>query len=191
MLLHQYQHQEELSQGNPNEWALECEYHAGVILFGMDSSLECFVFAINSLGFAKYPDEFCNITDPRFLKRIGPKNILGGDQSDKLNPRPGYHNHFRRMVALWKQSDSLLSTIFEYHDVAKHRSAVVQGGRLGEVRIRDNPKQPGILMSSTLHTLQSLTREYQKFVDELLPIALEESAIAFGYTLVKKSPGSA
>lgn len=172
VLLHQYQHQAETIQGNPNEWALECEYHAAVILFGMDSSLECFVFAVNALGFAKSPNEFCSITDPTSLRQVSPTNILGGDPTDKRNPRPGYQQLFPRVVALWKKNEHLLSTIFEYHDVTKHRSAVAQGGRLGELRIRDNPKQPGSLMSSTSYTLESLAYEYQQFVDELLPIAL-------------------
>jgi hypothetical protein len=187
VLLHQYQHEQEKIQGNPNEWGLECEYHAGVILFGMDSSMECFVFALNALGFARSPGDFCDIADPKLIKQISPKNILGGGPSDKRNPRPGYQLLFPRVVTLWKSSEPLLSAIFEYHDVTKHRQAVVQGGRLGESSIRGDPKQPGSLMSSTSHTLESLAHEYQRLVDELLPIALEEGAAAFGYTTVKKN----
>jgi hypothetical protein len=186
VFLHQYQQQEESVQGNPNEWVLECEYHAGIILFGMDSSLECFVFAMNALGFAKDPKVFCSITDEKALKRIKPQNILGGDASDKHNPRPGYLRYFPRVVDLWKKNASLLARLFEYHEVTKHRSAVAQGGRLGELRIREKPKQPGRLASSTAYTLQSITHEYQQFMDELLPIALEECAAVFGYTTIKK-----
>lgn len=192
VLLHQHQQRAEIinpAQLNPNEWVLECEYHTGIILFGMDSSLECFVFAINALGFAKSPKEFCSIKDSKSLRGVSPKNIFGGNRNDKFNPRPGYLQYFPRVVALWKKNENLLSTIFEYHDVSKHRSAVAQGGRLGEVRVRDNPKQPGSCMSSMSYTLQSLTHEYQKFIDELLPIALEEGTATFGYTTIKKNLG--
>src|SRR6266851_8980214 len=97
VLLHEYQEREETAQGNPNEWAVECDYHAGVILFGMDSSLECFIFALNALGFAKAPQAFCDITDQKHLTKIGPKNILGpSDPKDKFNPRPGYQQSFPR-----------------------------------------------------------------------------------------------
>lgn len=180
-----HQDQNNLAQSNPNEWALMCEYHAGVIFFGMDSSLECFVFAVNALGFVKSPSEFCNITDPKAVRQIGPANILGG-LNNKLNPRPGYKQYFPQVEKLWTKKRSLLSTIFEYHDVTKHRSAVVTGGNLGELSIIDDPKQPGSLMSNP-RTLQSITHEYQKFMDELLPIALEESAATFGYSVTKKS----
>lgn len=185
VLLHQFQHKAESVQGNPNGWVLECEYYAGIILFGMDSSLECFIFTINALGFAKYPNEFCNIMDFASLKKIGPKNILGGDEKGRFNPRPGYQLYFPQVVNLWKENKDLISTIFEYHDVTKHRSAVVQGGRLGELAIKDNPKQPASATSSASYTLQSLAKNYQEFMDDLLPIALEESAAIFGYTMKK------
>jgi len=63
LLLHQFQQQAEFDplKINPNDWGTECEYHAGIILFGMDSSLECFVFAMNAIGFAKSPHDFCNM----------------------------------------------------------------------------------------------------------------------------------
>src|SRR5262249_519967 len=107
--------------------------------------------------------------------------------SRPLNPRPGYHKHFPRIVALWGKNKSLISTIFEYHDVSKHRLAVAQGGRLGELYITDNPKQPGSLMSSTSYTIQSLSHIYQEFIDELLQVAIEEAAAAFGYTIIKRN----
>lgn len=188
VLLNRYQQQAEIQpQHNPNEYVIECDYHAGIILFGMDSSLECFVFAINALGFAKAPDKFCNITEMKQLKTIRPQNILGGDPKDKWNPRPGYQMYFPQLVALWKKNESLIKTIFEYHDVSKHRTAVSTGGNFGTLRMIDDPKQSGVLKSSTSLTLQSLAIEYQKFMDALLPIALEEGGSAFGFTVTKKT----
>jgi hypothetical protein len=183
--LHQFQSQAD-NAGNPNEWGLICESHAGVILFGMDSAIECFVFAMNAIGFLKTPTDFCDIGDAKTLWQIGPKNILGRDPTDKRNPKPGYLKVFPRVVACWQKHQTLLSAIFEYHDVSKHRSAVATGGNVGVLHLRGDPKQPGSMMSSTVYTLETLSHDFQKFIDELLPIALDETAQAFGYTTMKK-----
>lgn len=189
VMLQDYQSKEDArtSNVNPNEWILECEYHAGVILFGMDSSLECFVFALNAIGFAKDALAFCNISDPKTLRQIGPKNILGGGSADKLNPRIGYARHFPNVTALWTQNKRLLSRLFEYHDVSKHRSAVAQGGNVGELRIRESPKDPNNHMSSVVHTMQTLSVEYQAFMANTLVAALEDIAAAFGFTVTRRS----
>ena len=81
---------------------------------------------------------------------------------------------------------SFLSKVFEYHDVSKHRSSIATGGNIGTLHLTDEPKQPGASMSSKIHTLESLAHDFQKFIDELLPIALEETAVAFGMTVTKK-----
>src|SRR4051794_28608773 len=47
--LHQFQSEAEKDVGNPNEWILICESHAAVIFFGMDSTIECYVFAMNAI----------------------------------------------------------------------------------------------------------------------------------------------
>lgn len=57
--LHEFQLQ--ARNGNPNEWVVHCESHAAVIFFGMDSAIECFVFAMNAIGFLKFPDDFLDI----------------------------------------------------------------------------------------------------------------------------------
>ena len=57
---------------NPNEWAVNVDRHTAGLLFGMDSSLECFVFAFNALGYARSPEDFWNIADTKELRRIGP-----------------------------------------------------------------------------------------------------------------------
>lgn len=187
VLLNRYQLQTETQPlHNPNEWGIECDYHAGIILFGMDSSLECFVFSINALGFAKSANDFCNITNMQQLKRIRPENILGGNPNDTWNPRPGYKIYFPQVVDQWKKNEHLISTIFEYHDVSKHRSAVATGGNFSELFMVQNPKLPGSGTSNSSLTLQSLASEYQKFMDELLPVALKDAGSAFGYTVTKK-----
>ena len=114
-------------------------------------------------------------------------NILGGDPADKQNPRPGYQPFFPRVVAHWKAHENLLSRICEWHDVSKHRSAIVQGGDLHGIRVKDDPKNPLVLGSSPAHTVESIAHEFQKFFNELLPIALEEMAAAFGYVVTKKA----
>jgi hypothetical protein len=154
--LHGFQSQAEKNVGNPNEWGLICDSHAAVIFFGMDSTIECFVFAMNAIGFLKAPGDFCDITDAKALRQIGPTNILGGDPNDKRNPKPGYQKVFPRVVSHWKTHSNLLTTIFEYHDVSKHRSAVATGGGEGILHVRADPKQPGSLQSRSLHTVESL-----------------------------------
>lgn len=122
------------------------------------------------------------------MRQIGPKNILGGDPTDKRNPKPGYGKVFPRVVAYWKANNSLLLTIFEYHDVRKHRSAFVTGGDTGTLYVKADPKEPSAGASSAVHTVQSIAQSFQKFMDELLVIALEEACAAFGYEATKKPP---
>ena len=186
--LHRFQHAFP-ADGNPNEWGIGCESHAGLIFFAMDSTIECLVFALNAIGFAKSKSDFCDITDPMALRQISPKNILGGSSSDKQNPRPGYQRHFPRLVAHFKANEALLARIFEYHDVSKHRSAISAGGGVGTLHIRDNPKLPGAEMSSVVHTVESVAHEFQEFLDIALPIAIEEMAAAFSHSVTKRSSG--
>lgn len=188
--LHEFQSEADAEAGNPNEWAVLCESHAAVIFFGIDSSVECFVFALNAIGFVKDRGGFCDITDAKALRQIGPKNILGGDVTDKRNPKAGYAKLFPRVVHHFTTQKAFLSAVFEYHDVSKHRSSVATGGGIGTLHVSDSPKQPGARMSSAVHTLESLAHDFQRFVDELLPIALEETAAAFGCSVTKREVGS-
>lgn len=188
LALHRFQ-QAFPEDGNSNEWDISCESHAGLVFFAMDSTIECFVFALNAIGFAQSKSDFCDITDPKALRQVSPKNILGGGSSDNQNPRPGYQRHFPRTVAHFKANETLLARIFEYHDVSKHRSAISTGGGVGTLHLRNNPKLPGGGMSSVVHTLESLAHEFQNFLDVALVIAIEETAAAFGYTVTKRSGG--
>lgn len=49
-------------------WHLEQEYQLASILFGLDSALECFVFAMNAFGYAARPAEFVDITSHKALR---------------------------------------------------------------------------------------------------------------------------
>jgi hypothetical protein len=183
VMLHQYQQQAETTEDNPNRWGIECEYHAGLIFFGMDSSLECSVFALNALGFAKDRAKFCDITQEKGLRGIGPANILG---SKKEKPQPGYAEYFRGVKDHWEKDRDLISRITDYHDVSKHRSSIAMGGREGVLHLQEDPKQPGVRGSSTVHTLQSIAEEYWQFMEELLPIMVEAVAAAFGLTVTRR-----
>lgn len=143
---------------------------------------------MNAIGFVKSPEGFCDITDEKMLSKIGIHNILGGSGvNDKRQPKPGYKKLFPRVVHHFETNKPFLDKVIEYHDVSKHRSSVITGGDSEGLRLTDSPKQAGSGMSSTVHTLESLAYEFQTFVDELLPIAFEETTATFGYEAIKHS----
>lgn len=102
----------------------DAEYHLASTLFAMDSSFECFTFALNALGCAANIGEFQSITDHRAMKAITPDNILGA------TPRPGYARYFPSVQGLWLSQKSLIRTVMDQHDVSKHRSSIFQGGKV-------------------------------------------------------------
>lgn len=104
----------------------ETEHHVSTILFGMDSALECFVFALNGLGFALKPSEFLDISDAKALRQISPWNILGGKVRPSLT---GYSSAFPTLQQYWFGNQKMIQTISEQHDVSKHRAAVFSGGQ--------------------------------------------------------------
>ena len=65
-----------MDKSSPEQWAIETDSRIGEIFFGMDSALECFVFALNAVGFLKLPTGFCDITTANGLKQIRPDNIV-------------------------------------------------------------------------------------------------------------------
>lgn len=181
LYLHKYQKNAESNAKiiNPNEVLLNFEYFAGIIFFGMDSSLENFIFTINTLGFAKSADDFCDINQAESLKKISLYNILGSNYKNDFNPRPGYKTYFPKIEKLFQNNKDLLLNIFNYHDVSKHRSSITCGGSSGETRMRDNPKQANSKMSNTSDTLESIACKYKTFIDELLPLTLEDCGKVF------------
>ncbi len=102
----------------------DAEYHLASALFAMDSSFECFTFALNALGCAANTGEFQSITDHRAMKGITPDNIVGA------TPRPGYAKYFPSVQACWRSQESLIRTVMDQHDVSKHRSSIFRGGKV-------------------------------------------------------------
>lgn len=109
---------------------IETEFHLTSIFFNMDSALECFTFALNSLGFVAAPKWFRDITDDKVLSKVYPTDIIG-----KLNTNPedppyaGYSRIFPTLQTHWQANKKLISHITEQHDVSKHRKAICHGGK--------------------------------------------------------------
>lgn len=102
-----------------------CEYNLASFFFNADSALECFVYALNALGYAAEPTLFCDITNASKLKRIAPWNIVG-DKSNK--PLAGYKKYFPLVQHEWTRNETLLRKIMDLHDVSKHRRTIFMGG---------------------------------------------------------------
>lgn len=120
-----------------HSWDLESiksndpEYHLSSIFFNMDSAIECFVFALNALGYAIDSEKFKDITDEKGLKGIQPINIVGDPNSTdkRFRSLEGYALYFPTLQEYWKNNEELLKVIFEQHDVSKHRSRIEIGGK--------------------------------------------------------------
>lgn len=109
----------------PRPQLLETEYHLSSIFFNMDSTLECFAFGINALGFAAEPSLFRDVTDLKSLRAIRPSDIYG---IQKLEV-PGYAKYFPAVQKLWRDQLSLIEEIRDLHDVSKHRETIFVGGK--------------------------------------------------------------
>ena len=96
-----------------------------VMLFCMDSAVECFVFMLNALGQAADKSAFRSVSSDRDLRRIGPDDILGSKRDSLV----GYARYFPRLQALWQSHSGLLKLIFENHDVTKHRHQATVSGK--------------------------------------------------------------
>ncbi len=121
----------------------ETEYHIASLFFNMDSFIECITFAINSLGYSASGGKlFRDVTSEKELRRISPSDLLGrpnanSPQSHLLE----YDTYFPELRKYWNAKESLLNTIFEQHDVSKHRETIFVGGKC-----RTNPP-PGFFVS--------------------------------------------
>lgn len=93
------------------------EHDIAVMLFCMDSAIECFVFMLNALGQAADKAAFRDVASDSALRRIGPEDILGV----KKSPLSGYPTYFPSLQAHWTSKAELVFLIFENHDVTKHR----------------------------------------------------------------------
>lgn len=101
------------------------ENDIAVMLFCMDSAVECFVFMVNALGQAVDKNVFRDVTSDQALRRIGPDDILGS----KRKPVAGYARYFSSLQTYWQSKAELLQSIFENHDVTKHRQQAAVSGK--------------------------------------------------------------
>ena len=167
-------------QSSPEQWAIDTDSKTGEIFFGMDSAIECFVFALNAVGYLKSPSTFCDITTASGLKQIRPDNIVCCNPSDKKNPLPGYSNIFPRIVAHWSNHQALISEIMTFHDVSKHRSCIVHTSSPGQHGLPDQPKLPNKLNRVSIRTVESIVKEFHAFCESLLIETVEELSFVFG-----------
>jgi len=105
------------------------EYHLLSILFNMDSAIECMVFALNALGYAADPNRFKDVNDEKQLAQIAPWNVLGKGRDNKVEFVKGYDNYFPLLKSYWSENRELIDKVSEQHDVSKHRTAILGGGR--------------------------------------------------------------
>jgi hypothetical protein len=175
-------------------WHLEPEYQLASIFFGMDSALECFLYAMNALGYGAHPTDFVDITTEKGLKSIAPWMILGGVSRPA---HPAFSHHYPRVSSIWHQHRDLIDEIQRQHDVSKHRTSIYRGGqsrmdpppgfyaRLGlpendprrfdfapmaEVILDPDPKRPGSsprqnVKYEDLRTLEGLCGEFATLVE--------------------------
>lgn len=120
------------------------EYHLSTILFHMDSTLECMVFALNALGYAIDSTQFRDVTKASELRRIFPSNIIGKPPGYANGVVAGYTSYFPSLSTHWRQNRELILMISEQHDVSKHRSATFEGGRRRDDQPADLFHQLGI-----------------------------------------------
>lgn len=106
-------------------WHLEPEYHLASIVFGMDSALECLLYAMNAFGYGVQPEEFVDITTDKGLRSIAPWLILG---SSSRPPHPAFEKHYPNVVSVWRRYRDVIEEVQRQHDVSKHRSSTYRGG---------------------------------------------------------------
>ncbi|WP_152670272.1 hypothetical protein [Lysobacter capsici] len=107
-------------------WHLEPEYHLASIMFGLDSALECLLYAMNAFGYGAHPAEFVDITTDKGLRSIAPWMILG---SSSRAPHPAFEKYYPGVIAIWRHHRDIIEEIQRQHDVSKHRSSTYRGGR--------------------------------------------------------------
>ena len=182
----------------------EPEYHLSSILFNMDSAIECFVFAMNALGYVVAPAEFLDVTEEKTLKRIAPSNILG---TKTQAPLLGYAHYFPTLQSHWQANEAILATIMEQHDVSKHRSTIYVGGKyradappgffealgisddaatrfqfspMEEIVLKPEPKTPQgkqapVANYSDLDTLENIGQRFCEFINQTSKRALTDT----------------
>jgi hypothetical protein len=190
--------EEMTTQSARNWWNAVWESYAGVLFFAMDSSLECFAYAINALGCLLSPGEFLDITTDEKLRRITPSNLFDSPSKGNVanSANAGCLRWFPSICGHWSTNRPLLTQIIEYHDATKHRHSVVVGQALEGHRLKQAPKQAmgnvvfkesrvagqakGFVPHSQEHSLQSMTTAYRTFITDCLLVTRQELETTFG-----------
>lgn len=151
------------------------ERHVAIMLFCMDSALECTVFALNALGQARDPAGFRSVMDEGALRRISPRDVTGTAQTPPLSGWLALFPRFQRHCV--EQSD-LLTLIADNHDVTKHRQSGFSGGT-----VRSDPpsgfwERLGVPEGHTLRTLIAPMREILIPRRPKLPMEAQSSDLA-------------
>jgi hypothetical protein len=127
------EHRALLYEWHPNAIFAAHERHIAIILFCMDSALECTIFALNALGQARQPNGFRSVSDENALKKISPRDVMGKSTSQ---PLLGWKTLFPQFQHHCLNHSSLLTIIMDNHDVTKHRQSGFSGGK-----VRSDPPQ--------------------------------------------------
>ena len=170
---------------SPEQWAIDTDQRTAEIFFGMDSILECFVFALNAIGYLKCPSDFCDITTTKGLRQICPNNVASKNAQDKTNPRPGYAKYFPRVVACWSAHSELIGEVIIYHDVSKHRSCIVHTSSRGSHSLPNDPKSPGAIFRAATRTIEDVAQDFHRFCESLLIETVEEISTVFGIAVTR------
>jgi len=147
-----------------HQWRMDAsiqtqEHDIAVMLFCMDSAIECFVFMLNALGQAVDKAAFRDVSSEKTLKLISPNDVLG----TKRPALAGYAKYFPTLQAAWQAEATLFGTIFENHDVTKHRQQANGSGKgrgdapvgfFASMGIPDDPLSQGI--HGPIHPMQEV-----------------------------------
>jgi hypothetical protein len=169
---------------------LEHEYLLASAIFGMESAMECFVFALNALGNAKDPAAFLDVTSDKALQPVGPGNIIGsGNQV-----RPGYARYFPSLSAHWCANTIFIRFLVDQQAASKHRMATVGGGasdssipagdlaalnmiQFSRINLLLKPKEP--LLTADPHEpvidFEVLLRHWSTFIHESIVLAVNDA----------------
>lgn len=129
---------------------IELDHHLSDILYNLDSTIECFAFALNAFGYGVIDSSlFISIEDEKKLKKIKPDNIF----VDKNNAH--YKKYFPNLLNYWLVNPrhvyhvtpkKLWESIRDNHDVSKHRShqcRMVSGSdNETDIHLDQYPKKP-------------------------------------------------
>jgi hypothetical protein len=124
----------------------------------MDSAVECWVFALNAVGFGVGTPSFLDVSDHQALRRVCPENIIGKPASRIA----GYDALFPNLAQLWRSHEADIRMIMRNNDVAKHRHSNFWGG------VRDD-LAPELLQAFGVRKSAELPFPLQPMQQVLLP----------------------